>query len=148
MFFLCLCRYGHWSGPVRKDLCCSLYVFLRRLTLRVRRCANSVNGSFGSRISAQLRISIQRHGQKFLHYIVSDYCGRLCIQTSLCSSLLIPPARASLHSYSYSFVGNSVGFLAFGLGKPESLSFCTGLIFAGFGAGELALYLKYPEFFE
>ena len=42
----------------------------------------------------------------------------------------------------------SVGFLSFGLGEPENLSFCTGLVFAGFGAAELALFLKYPEFFE
>ena len=43
---------------------------------------------------------------------------------------------------------SSVGFLSFGLGEPENLSFCTGLVFAGFGAAELALFLKYPEFFE
>ena len=41
-----------------------------------------------------------------------------------------------------------VGFLSFGLGEPATLSFCTGLVFAGLGAGELALFLKFPEFFE
>lgn len=53
----------------------------------------------------------------------------------------------------FHFVGKAlfiifIAFLSFGLGEPETLSFVTGLSFACFGAAEIGLYLKYPEFFE
>ena len=41
-----------------------------------------------------------------------------------------------------------IAFLSFGLGEPATLSFITGLLLAGFGVGELTLYLKFPEMFE
>lgn len=52
------------------------------------------------------------------------------------------------NSLAKSFFIIFIGFLSFGLGEPSTLSFCNGLIFAGFGAGELALFLKFPELFE
>lgn len=45
-------------------------------------------------------------------------------------------------------VGCSIAFLSFGLGEPEVLSLCTGVSWALYGAGIIALYLKYPELFD
>lgn len=42
----------------------------------------------------------------------------------------------------------SVAFLSFGLSEPASLCLLTGILVAGLGATELALYLKFPELFE
>jgi hypothetical protein len=47
-----------------------------------------------------------------------------------------------------SFFIRFIAFLSFGLGDPVSLTFLTGISLAAFGAGELALYLKYPELFD
>lgn len=41
-----------------------------------------------------------------------------------------------------------IAFLSFGLGEPITLSFICGFLTASFGVAELALYLKFPEFFE
>lgn len=41
-----------------------------------------------------------------------------------------------------------IAFLSFGLGEPLTLSFICGFLTASFGVAELALYLKFPEFFE
>ena len=53
----------------------------------------------------------------------------------------------------YNVMGKSlyiifIAFLSFGLGEPLTLSFITGLLLASFGVGELALYLKFPEYFD
>jgi hypothetical protein len=41
-----------------------------------------------------------------------------------------------------------VAFLSFGLGEPATLSTATGCTLAVVGAVQLAVYLKYPEYFE
>ena len=41
-----------------------------------------------------------------------------------------------------------IAFLSFGLDQPEGLSIATGVLFCALGAIELALYLKYPEYFN
>lgn len=41
-----------------------------------------------------------------------------------------------------------IGFLSFGLGEPQTLTIATGTCWACFGFLQLALYLKYPEWFE
>jgi len=41
-----------------------------------------------------------------------------------------------------------IAFLSFGLGDPQALTLATGSCWACFGGLELALYLKYPEWFE
>lgn len=55
--------------------------------------------------------------------------------------------------FMYNCMGKSffiifIAFLSFGLGDPMGLTLFTGISLAAFGAGELALYLKYPELFE
>ena len=55
--------------------------------------------------------------------------------------------------FMYNCIGKSlfiifIAFLSFGLGEPVSLTLLTGISLAAFGAGELALYLKYPELFD
>ena len=55
--------------------------------------------------------------------------------------------------FMYNCMGKSffiifIAFLSFGLGDPQILTLFTGLSLAAFGAGELALYLKYPELFD
>lgn len=51
--------------------------------------------------------------------------------------------RSYMHNFPF-----SVAFLSFGLGDPQTLSMITGVSLAGFGSLQVALYLKYPEFFE
>jgi hypothetical protein len=41
-----------------------------------------------------------------------------------------------------------IAFLSFGLGDPAGLTTATGSTFAIVGVVQLAVYLKYPEFFE
>ena len=41
-----------------------------------------------------------------------------------------------------------IAFLSFGLDEPEGLSIATGVLFCTLGATELAMYLKYPEYFD
>ena len=62
-----------------------------------------------------------------------------------------------LFKRNFGFLYNSLGkslyiifiaFLSFGLGEPLTLSFITGLLLSSFGVAELALYLKFPEFFD
>lgn len=62
-----------------------------------------------------------------------------------------------LHDRNFGFIYGALGksffiifiaFLSFGLGDPESLTLATGVIWASFGAGQVALYLKYPEWFD
>jgi len=55
--------------------------------------------------------------------------------------------------FMYNCMGKSffiifIAFLSFGLGDPVTLTLLTGISLAAFGAGELALYLKYPELFD
>lgn len=53
----------------------------------------------------------------------------------------------------YSCMGKSffiifIAFLSFGLGDPMTLTLSTGICWAAYGAGEISLYLKYPELFS
>ena len=53
----------------------------------------------------------------------------------------------------YSVIGKAffvifIAFLSFGLGDPEGLTMATGLSMSCFGGAQVALFLKYPEFFE
>eukprot|EP01036_Dinobryon_divergens_P025443 gene25443-33993_t len=41
-----------------------------------------------------------------------------------------------------------IAFLSFGLDEPQSLTIMTGVIWACFGGIQVALYLKYPEWFD
>lgn len=41
-----------------------------------------------------------------------------------------------------------IAFLSFGLGDPQGLTLGTGLSLACFGASKVAMFLKYPEYFE
>jgi hypothetical protein len=45
-------------------------------------------------------------------------------------------------------LSNSIAFLSFGLGDPQTLTYITGSTLALFGFLEVGLYLKYPEWFE
>jgi hypothetical protein len=42
----------------------------------------------------------------------------------------------------------SIAFLSFGLQEPATLSFCTGLLLAFFGVGQILMYLKNPDLFD
>ena len=46
------------------------------------------------------------------------------------------------------FVAYSIAFLSFGLSNPEALCITNGLAWVLVGGGELAVYLKFPEYFE
>ena len=41
-----------------------------------------------------------------------------------------------------------IAFLSFGLDEPAGLSIATGVLFCVLGATEIAIYLKYPEYFS
>jgi len=129
-------RYVHWGLRIVTMLLCVLMFVTACLGL------GSVNG-------------VDKSGKVFVAVYMLFFASLLfCFEAVQIQQIeWVEHMLRRNFGFLYSMMGKAffiifIAFLSLGLGDPANLSLATGLTLACFGAGELALLLKYPEFFE